>query len=84
MHHAPYTMLHAPCTYKSQVFTAANNQEHVNNDASVAAEGEVAKEELPKINDEIENGNKETEVEAETAMNNAEEAKVEEALVDKQ
>jgi len=68
----------------TEVFTAANNQEHVNNDASVAAEGEVAKEELPKINDEIENGNKETEVEAETAMNNAEELKVEEALVDKQ
>ena len=80
-HHAPAGP--APCTeHQSQVFTAANNQEHVNNDASVAAESEVAKEELPEINDEIENGNKETEVETEATTNHSE-AKAEEALEDK-
>lgn len=56
----------------TEVFIAANNAENVNNDASdgdVAPNREFAKEELPEIDDEIENVNKEAEMETETSVN---------------
>jgi hypothetical protein len=56
----------------TEVFTAANNAENVNNDASDGAEvpnREFTKEELPEIDDEIENVNKEAEMETETSVN---------------